>query len=208
MMFRQSRQSRRRFLSLIGTAGLGALLPGFGSFGRAQAQSAAAAEQLVNRAVADVMSTINSGRSEASMLRDFQNIFRDYGDVPVIARSVLGPPARTASAAQMRAFTEAFGIYIANKYGRRFREFIGSTITVTGSRQVRSFREVISVVNQPGYAPYDLRWFVSDGSGSPRFFNLIIEGVNLMISERTEIGAMLEARGGDIDRLARDLRAM
>lgn len=199
---------RRRFVALSASAGLGVLLPGLTGSGRAEAQSAAVAQQLVQQAVDEVMSIINSGRSEAQMLRDFRGVFSRYGDVPVIARSVLGPPARTASAAQLRAFSEAFEIYISNKYGRRFREFIGSRIEVTGARQVRSFIEVISVVNQPGYGPYDLRWFVSDGSGSPRFFNLIIEGVNLMISERSEIGAMLEARRGNIDQLIADLRSM
>lgn len=200
--------NRRGALAAIAGAGLTAVVPGLGRFGRAEAQTDAAAQRLVQQAVDEVMSIINSGRSEAQMLRDFRGVFSRYGDVPVIARSVLGPPARTASPAQLRAFSEAFEIYISNKYGRRFREFIGSSIEVTGSRPVRSFIEVISVVNQPGYAPYDLRWFVSDGSGSPRFFNLIIEGVNLMISERTEIGAMLEARRGNIDQLTADLRAM
>ncbi|AHM03790.1 ABC-type transport system [Roseibacterium elongatum DSM 19469] len=202
------RPDRRRALTRLGAASLVAVVPALGAPRPALAQSGPQAEALVTRAVADVMRIINSGRSEGAMLRDFRTIFRNYGDVPVIARSVLGPPARTASSAQLRAFSEAFEIYISNKYGRRFREFIGSQITVTGSRPVRSFIEVISVVDQPGYAPYDLRWFVSDGSGSPRFFNLIIEGVNLMISERTEIGSMLEARRGDIDALTRDLRAM
>jgi len=37
------------------------------------------------------------------------------------------------------------------------------------------------------------------------FFNLIIEGINMLLSERAEIGAMLDARGGNIDTLIRDL---
>jgi phospholipid transport system substrate-binding protein len=34
---------------------------------------------------------------------------------------------------------------------------------------------------------------------------LIIEGINMLLSERSEIGAMLDARGGDLDALIRDL---
>ena len=174
----------------------------------AAALSAGEAQSLVERAVVDVNRVIASGASEGAMIRQFEQIFRDYGDVPVIARSVLGPPARTASRAQMNAFTSAFESYIATKYGRRFREFIGGEITVTGARPVRSFFEVSSTVNLRGQSPFDLRWLVSDGSGRARFFNLIIAGVNLMISERNEIGAMLEARGGDIDALAAHLRTL
>jgi len=49
---------------------------------------------------------------------------------------------------------------------------------------------------------------VYDRPGRPVFFNLIVEGVNMLVSERQEIGAMLDQRGGDLDRLIADLRAM
>lgn len=194
---------RRSFLTLAcaGTASTLLTRP-------AQAINAAEARTLVDRAVAEVNQVIASGASENAMLREFERIFRTYADVPTIARSVLGPPARSASAAQLSAFTEAFQDYFTLKYGRRFREFIGGSITVTDARPVRSFFEVISTVNLSSGAPFELRWLVSDGSGRTLFFNLIIEGVNLMISERTEIGAMLEARGGSIDALTQHLRTL
>ena len=50
-----------------------------------------------------------------------------------------------------------------------------------------------------GEAPFDVRWQVSDKSGRPLFFNIIIEGVNMLATERTEIGAMLDRQGGDLD---------
>ncbi|MCE8470313.1 ABC transporter substrate-binding protein, partial [Rhodovulum sulfidophilum] len=48
---------------------------------------------------------------------------------------------------------------------------------------------------------------VSDRSGKDKFFNIFIEGVNMLASERTEIGAMLDKRRGDIGALTRDLRS-
>jgi phospholipid transport system substrate-binding protein len=47
---------------------------------------------------------------------------------------------------------------------------------------------------------------VSDRSGKDLFFNMYIEGVNLLLTERTEIGAMLDKRRGDIDAMIRDLK--
>jgi phospholipid transport system substrate-binding protein len=188
--------------------GVGAFALATGLPNSVAAQSADAAAALVARVVADVLSVINSGRGESAMLREFERIFRDYADVPIIAQSVVGPPWRGASAGDRRAFVAAFQGYMARKYGRRFREFIGGEITVTGSRPVRNFVEVISTVHVPGSSPFEVRWLVSDGSGQTRFFNMIIEGVNLMITERTEIGSMLDARGGDLGRLASDLRSL
>ena len=72
-------------------------------------------------AIGEVNSVINSGKSETAMYGDFERIFAKYADVSAIARSALGPAARTASAAQMSAFTKAYQGYISRKYGRRFR---------------------------------------------------------------------------------------
>jgi phospholipid transport system substrate-binding protein len=67
---------------------------------------------------------------------------------------------------------------------------------------------VISVAYLQGEAPFDLRWHVSDKSGKNLFFNIIIEGVNMLASERTEIGALLDRNGGDIDRLVAELKTI
>lgn len=165
----------------------------------------AQAKALVDKALAEIDATINSGKSETAMYGDFERIFARYADVPVIARSVLGPPAKTASAAQMSAFTKAYQGYLSRKYGRRFREFIGGRIEVTGAKPVKSYYEVVSVAYLKGEAPFDLRWHVSDKSGKNLFFNIIIEGVNMLSSERTEIGAMLDQNGGSIDKLVAQL---
>ncbi|MBC6436876.1 MAG: ABC transporter substrate-binding protein [Rhodobacteraceae bacterium] len=194
--------TRRAFGRLGFATGLAALMP----VPSACALTTAEAHTLVDRLVSDIFAAINSGRSEAQVLREFEQILVRYADIPIIAQSVLGPPARSASRAQMRAFTEAFQGYIARKYGRRFREFIDGRIIVTGRRQVNQFFEIVSTVRLRNESPFELIWLVSDRSGQNRFFNLIIEGVNLITTERTEIGGMLDRRGGDIDALIAHLR--
>jgi phospholipid transport system substrate-binding protein len=155
---------------------------------------------LIDKVVSEVNSVINSGKSEPAMFEDFERIFASYADVPTIGRSALGVAAKQASSAQMSAFTKAFQGYISRKYGRRFREFIGGQIAVTDSRAVKSYFEVISVATLKGEAPFDLRWHVSNKSGKNLFFNIIIEGVNMLASERTEVGALLDKNGGDLEK--------
>ena len=142
------------------------------------------------------------------MLREFEQLFAAYADVPTIARSALGPAARTASKAQLSAFTKAFRGYISRKYGRRFREFIGGRIEVNDAREVKSCGEVITTAYLQGESPFEVRFHVSDKGGKSLFFNIIIEGVNMLASERTELGALLDQRGGDLDRLIADLATL
>ena len=164
------------------------------------------AKSLIDQVVGEVNSIINSGKSEAGMFPAFENVFARYGDVPAIARSVLGVAARSASAAQMSGFTKAYQGYLSRKYGRRFREFIGGKIEVTDARPYKSYFEVISTATLQGEAPFDLRWWVGEKSGKKLFFNIIIEGINMLASERTEVGALLDQRGGDLDKLIADLK--
>jgi len=192
--------NRRQLLA--GLTGLGAIAV---TPNGASAMTQAQARSLIDNVMSDIHAIINSGGSEARMLVRFESIFNDYGDVPIIARSVLGPPARSASAGQMRAFTAAFRTYLSRKYGRQFRRFIGATADVNDAHTLQSFWEVETTMTLRGQAPFDVRWHVSDRSGSNRFFNIIIEGVNVLAAERQEIGTMLERRGGNLDRMIQDL---
>ena len=135
------------------------------------------------------------------MIGDFERIFARYADVSIIARSALGADSRRASSAQLKAFTGAFRGYVARKYGKRFREFIGGQIEVKGVRAVNSWYEVAATVRLQGQSPFEVAFLVSDKSGKDLFFDMRIEGISMRLAERTEIGAMLDANNGDIDRL-------
>ncbi|MCO6384571.1 ABC transporter substrate-binding protein [Oceanicola sp. 502str15] len=172
----------------------------------ALALSSGASQQLVTAAVGEINKVIASGKSEAGMLADFQRIFVRYADLNYISFYSLGSAARGASKGQMRAYTQAFSGYIARKYGRRFREFIGGRIDVKGARQVKKWIEVDTVATLRGSSPFDVTFFVSDGSGQHKFFNLFIADVNMLLTERAEVGALLDRRGGNIDALIEDLK--
>lgn len=150
---------------------------------------------------------IASGKSGAALYSAFERIFSKYADVPIIAQSALGLAARQATPAQMRAYTEAYRGYLARKYGRRFNEFDGARFEVVSSRPVKSYFEVKSNAFLKGKSPFEVLWHVSNKSGKNLFFNIIIEGVNMLASERSEIGAMLDKRKGNIDALIADLKA-
>ena len=174
----------------------------------ALALSEAAARGLVDRLIGEINAVIASGKSESAMIRDFEKIFVRYADVPIMARYALGADARSASSSQMRSFTSAFQGYIAKKYGKRFNEFIGGRVEVKSSRKVKSGYEIKSIAHLAGQSPFEVTFLVSDKSGKDLFFNMFIEGVNLLLTERTEIGAMLDRRKGNIDQMIADLKKL
>lgn len=163
------------------------------------------ARRLVDATVADINKIIASGRSVSSMISDFEKVFTRYADVPTIARSALGPAARGASSSELSSYTSAFRGYIARKYGKRFNEFKGGKITVRSVTNRGKFFEVNCQADLPGSSPFAITFRVSDRSGKDLFFDLIVEGISLLSTERAEIGAMLDRRGGSIAAVTRDL---
>ena len=165
------------------------------------------ATQVVDLAVHEINQIINSGHTEENMLRSFDGVFNKYADVPTIAKYALGRYARTASATQLKDYTKAFSSYFATKYGRRFREFIGGRIEIVKVTKVKKYYSVNTIAHMPAYEPFEVDFLVSGQSGQPLVFNLIIEGVNMLLVERQEIGALLDRNSGKIDALIRELKA-
>lgn len=192
---------RRMFLAAAGAATLAAPAA-------LSALDEGSAGRLINALVTDINNVIASGKSETAMYRDFERIFGRYSDTSYIAAYAMGVDGRRASAAQKKAFSKAFQGYISRKYGQRFREFIGGRLEVTGVKRVKKWYEVSTIAYLQGQSPFEVTFLVSDRSGKDLFFNMYIEGVNLLLTERTEIGAILDRNRGDIDKMIAELKRL
>lgn len=193
---------RRSFIAGLGTSAL--ILPAMPAF----AITENGAERLVDALVGDINSVIASGKGENAMFRDFERIFARYSDTSYISAYAMGVDGRRASSAQKRAFSKAFQGYIARKYGKRFREFIGGRLEVKGVKPVKSWYEVSTTAFLRNESPFTVTFQVSDRAGKDLFFNMFIEGVNLLLTERTEIGALIDRNGGSIDAMIADLEKL
>lgn len=158
------------------------------------------AKSLVDRVVGEINRIIGSGQSEARMIKDFKSVFARYADLNAISGSVVGPPWRSATNAQKRAFQKAFTNYMGVKYGRRFREFIGGQIVVQKAEPWKSHFQVFTESHIPGQAPFSVIFRVSDRSGKDLFFDMLIEGISLLKTEAVEVRAMIDANGRSLSR--------
>ncbi|MEO0381195.1 MAG: ABC transporter substrate-binding protein [Pseudomonadota bacterium] len=191
---------RRNFLALTSAATIAPALP-------AWALTEASAERLIDTLISDINKVIASGKSENAMFREFERIFARYSDTSYISAYAMGADGRSASKSQKRAFSNAFQGYIARKYGSRFREFIGGRLEVKGVRQVKNWFEVDTTAFLQGESPFTVTFHVSNRSGRDLFFNMFIEGINLLLTERAEVGALIDRNGGNIDAMINDLKA-
>jgi len=198
-----TRTNPNRRTVMLGMASSMALLP---MASPALALSDAQATALVQKLLNAINKVIASGKSESRMIKEFEKIFVKYSDVKQIAAYTLGVDGRNASVAQKKEFAKAFQGYIARKYGKRFREFIGGKLEVLSTKTVKSHVEVKTMAYLKGQSPFDVTFHVSDRSGKALFYDMDIEGISMRKQERIEIGAMLDKRRGNIDQLIKDLK--
>jgi len=69
----------------------------------------------------------------------------------------------------------------------------------------KSHFQVHTVSKLSGTAPFSVIFRVSDRSGQPKVFDMLIEGISLLKTEAVEMAALLEKRRGDLKQLIRDL---
>lgn len=172
------------------------------------ALSASEAEGLVTKMIADINKDVLGASSTARGAAAFERVFLKYADVTAISRYVLGASGRGVSKGDLNKFSDAYIGYLSRKYSRRFGDFSGSDIKVVSSGKVKSFIKVDAEARLASGSKVNVELLVSDKSGRTRVFNIFVEGVNLLLTERTEVGALLEARGGSIAQLTKDLPSL
>ncbi len=163
------------------------------------------ASRLVTQVASEITSVMNAGGSVSRKIGQFEDVFKRHADVATISRSVLGPVARSTSNADLNRFSNALTGYLARKYGKSFLEEGGGSVTVKNSRDRGRFVEVSADARTPSGRRFDVTFRVWDKSGAPKFIDMLLEGVSLVTTERAEIGALLDQRGGSVSRLTRDL---
>jgi len=176
--------------------------------GPALAISKGRAIKLVESLVGEISLMINSVKTETELTSTFERIVAKYADMNVISRSTLGPRSRGASESELRTFKKAFQRYFARKYSKQFLNFSGNQIILKDTQDRGKFFEVGASIIVDGSSNIDVNFRVSDRSGEPRFFDIILEGISLLASERVEIGALLDNSQGDIGLLSKNIEEL
>ncbi|QIE57042.1 ABC transporter substrate-binding protein [Pikeienuella piscinae] len=193
--------TRRGALTL--TAGALAL-----ASGRATALTATAAEDFVESLIKDLRALVEDDRKGPEGAAEFLALLERKSTLEAVGRFAMGRTWRDMSEAQQAAYQAAFRTYISNTYQRRFGEYSGEDISLTGVLDAGQKGVLVkSVVTRPSAEPVTVEWLVTDRTGSPLLSDIIFEGVSLAITLRETFGGMVDKRNGDIDLFIADLAA-
>jgi phospholipid transport system substrate-binding protein len=132
-------------------------------------------------------------------LARFRQLFHADFDGPGIARFVLGRYWRSASQEERQAFLNLFEDYVVYVYGTRLSNFTGETFKVRGSRADENGTVVSTDIFGPkGDGPIKVDWRLVTDSGAFKINDVIIEGISMMVTQRSEFASVIQRHGGQV----------
>ncbi len=161
-------------------------------------------ERLTDKAISSIA---GASVSEEERLRRFRDLFSTAFDLPEIGRFVLGRHWRTATEAQRTEFLKLFEDYTVLTWARRFKEYSGETLRVgTVVKDGENMVLVETKLERAQGAPIPVSWKLRKPDGDFKVVDIVVEGVSLAITNRSDISAVVQSNGGQIDGLLTTLR--
>jgi phospholipid transport system substrate-binding protein len=161
-------------------------------------------ESLGNRAIAIVA---NEKLPKNQKQKQLEKIFADNVDIPWVGRFVMGRFWRIATPEQQKRYLKEYENFVITHYASRFAEYSGGKFTITNSRKDGDGEFTVSMkmeTGEQGAEPVAVDYRVRAGAGGFKVFDVVVEGVSMITTQRSEFNAILSDKGVDtlIEKLA------
>ena len=162
----------------------------------------------MNRLWGRAVEVLNRKTDPAVREARFRELFRQDFDAPGIARFVLGRYWRAVSEEEQKEFVKLFEDYVVFVYTARLADFGGQSFKIRGSRSDGNGVIVSTDVVSPGNpTPLRMDWrLVTDDNGSYKINDVIVEGVSMTMTQRSEFAAVVQRNGGQVQSLISMMR--
>ena len=132
---------------------------------------------------------------------NLRTILKSYFDVSGIGKWVLGRYWRKASAAERKEYLSLFEDLLVNTYAARFKNYSNEKVKLTGTASRGQTAIVKSVIERKGLNPVRVDWRVNFPDGEYKVFDIVVEGVSMIQTQRSEFSSVIRRNGGNISGL-------
>ena len=143
----------------------------------------------------------NKSLNHADKMRQFRYLLNQNFALKGIARFALGRYWRKADIPQRRRYLQLFEDYIVNSYAARFRNYDGEKFFILGENvDDRGGAVVTTRIQRPGGDPVEILWYLQERLGVVRIVDVMIEGISMSLTQRSDFSASVRTTGGDLDK--------
>jgi len=152
-------------------------------------------EEFGNEAIG---SLTEDGLTDQIRMDRFRNLYKKDFATDAIARFVLGPYWKKSSKEDREKFTKLLEDYVVVSYAPKWKNYSGETFSVYDS--IRDSSQIILVrsdVTPNEGTPIKLDWRVRNDNPF-RIYDIAVEGVSMIVTQRSEFMSVIKNGGGTI----------
>ena len=137
-------------------------------------------------------------RDNASRRAALRGVFLESFDTRAIARFALGRHWRVATDAQKARYLDLFPTYVADIYAGRLSNDAGEVFVVLRERRRDTNRTLVNAeIRRPDGGPLKIDFRLRRYPDGFRVFDVLVEGLSLVITKRDEFAAVIRRNGLD-----------
>lgn len=148
------------------------------------------------------------GISREKRVARFRVLLNENFAVKTIGRWVLGRYWRKATYAERAEYLRLFENLIVTSYVDRFERYSGETLTVTKTVVKKSGDAIVysQITRSRGVRPIKVNWRVRTKEGKYKIVDVIVEGISMGQTQRSEFASVIRKNGGNVSGLLMELR--
>jgi ABC-type transporter MlaC component len=171
------------------------------------AQPSASLRSFVDRLIIDTTTLYASTTTDGAARDRVRHLLARSFDIAGMARAALGPAWDTASAAERRAFRDAFEERIVNAFLRRTRSESKVSMVFVGARPGTHGHQLAATrLIFPERPEQTWIWRLRPAGSSWRVVDLLVDGRSTLTAEREEYARVLAFHRGDLAALIEFVR--
>jgi phospholipid transport system substrate-binding protein len=140
----------------------------------------------------------------------FRDLMHKAFNVPGIGRFVLGRYWNQATEQERQEYMSLFEELVVRTYADRFSEYSGEKFTigkVQRDAERQNYATVFTTIFRPNGQSVRVDWRVrQEEDQSWRVVDIVIEGVSMSVTQRSEFASVIESNGGTVKGLIDTLR--
>ena len=164
------------------------------------APSAESARALIEEVSAEVLTILSDqSRGNRQKFDDLIVLLEEPIDLDLVARLILGRYWRTTDDGQRQQYLQLFREYALANLASKLHLYRGQSFEVTGAKVVSDQDALVtSRILSDGQPPLQVDWRLRQRSdGGLVTIDLIVEGVSLIVTLRSEFASVIERQGFD-----------
>jgi len=165
------------------------------------------AEQFVISLADDATSSLTSETlTEKERQKQFRGLLNSYFDINGIGKWVLGRYWRKTSKNERLEYLVLFENLVVSTYANRFNNYKKEKLTIKSSSRRGKFALVKSQINRDRQKPIRIEWRVTRPNVNYKIFDIVVEGVSMIRTQRSEFSSVIRRNGGKVSVLLAALR--